>query len=393
MQTMALLALWGLHLVPVWSAIIPKSHQQDLAVQQQHVLGNEAEKLYAVPIDFNGFVNTINITIGTPPQHFNMSLDLIFNGFVVPSDTCEKYWCDYLPKQNYSSSDSSTFKPNGTWKTTISGDQEYRGPLSYDTVRFGDLAIEHQTFIEYRFTRMRGWGSINWGFDGVIGLAPSWNNGSTDSQEDYYPNYLRLLKEKDELAENVMSLTLPRKPGEQGELMLGGTNSDLYTGDFKTVELVQDDGRGYPPIDLFYSTPITSITLNTSKPHREILSSKTKAILSTEPYMILPENFTRTMLLAIGASRLDYLRYHVPCSTRAYLPELVFEIGAHNLSISAWDYVVELEPPMHGMGTICVVWITPDDEEWVMLGGPFLKAFYTRFDLDRKEVGFAEVKR
>lgn len=176
---------------------------------------------------------------------------------MVPSHDCEKYWCDYLPKNNYSSAESSTFVPNGTAMLSIRGQSQFRGPLSYDTVRVGDLSITHQPFMEYNYTRLEipYLMNVDWGFDGVLGLAPNWNNGSTDGQEFYYPNYLSLLTQKNALDNNVMSLRLPHRIEDKGELMLGGDNIDLYVGDFRNVQLTQDEGHKMPELDEFYSLP------------------------------------------------------------------------------------------------------------------------------------------
>ncbi|KAF2106430.1 aspartic peptidase domain-containing protein [Lophiotrema nucula] len=342
---------------------------------------------WAAPIATNGLVHTINITIGTPPQPFNVSLDLTSNALVVPAVYCEKYWCDYLPKQKYNASASSSYQPNGEKNTVRNNEQEYSGHLSYDTVRVNDLEIEHETFMEYESTRAVFPLGISWGFDGILGVAPPWNNGSTDfPDEQTYPNYLSLLQQKGVLKENVMSINFPHALKDYGEIMFGGTNASLYSGDFKTVKLLPDEDLTWP-LQYQYTVPVTSVTFNASVPYR-YETPNFKAILASEPVIYLPEKIARIIHAGIGAQELNWLWSYIPCDRRPYLPELTFEIGGHDLTITAFDYTFEYdlgEP----WGKACLVWIdyNEDRNDTIVLGSTFLKGFYTKFDLENREVG------
>lgn len=133
---------------------------------------------------------------------------------------------------------------------------------------------------------------------------------------------------------------------------------------------------------------VTSIIFNASVPYREELRPSSRAILTSEPYITLPERLAHIIHVGIGAKWLDMTLSQVPCHTRPYLPEIIFEMGGHNFSINGWDYVFEIEPEIN-VGTVCVVWfeVADDEQDFVMLGSLFLRRFYTRFDLDKREVG------
>ncbi|KAF2271164.1 acid protease [Lojkania enalia] len=365
----------------------------------QEILSTGASKRFSAPIETNGFIHTVNITIGTPPQHFNVSLDFESNEFFVPSVECtnHSYYCDaYLPFNKFNASTSRTYRPNGTRATALYQGVEYHGPLSYDTIRISDLAIEQQLFMEYNESHAVTWFGTNWGYDGLLGLAPPWNSETKESDPLPYPNYLRLLQDKQVLEENVMALKFPRRIGERGEIMFGGINPDLFTGDFAKAKIVGED-EVQDPFDAMYNIRAESVTFNSSVPFQLSLNS-TPAVITTEPWIYLPREIFEVIYYGIGAKQLDILYSYIPCERRPFLPELTFNIAGHDLTVNAFDYTYEVEMRLtpEKWVTVCLVSIGPSDDlgyEPIVLGSTFLRGFYTVFDLDNREIGFAQLKK
>lgn len=332
----------------------------------------------------------MNITIGTPPQHFNVSLDVTSNAFFVPSIDCDDACRWWMPMHSYTANESSTYEPNGTSAVNDYWGDRYRGHLVRDTVRFGELEASNMTFLpfdERNTVSILGW---DVGFDGLMGLAPPWNRYRHEYYPQEYPNFLEYVDQKKLVDEKVFSLALPRGLDDRGEFMLGGTNPNLYRGSFQTVKLLNDSDISHPYKGL-WNIPIESITLNTSIPYHLPLNSNYTAAIVSEPIIILPTNFTRDLNKIIGATPFNWLWDAIPCDRRPYLPQLTFSIGGHNLTIDAFDYTFEFELP-YGFAPACLTWFGAEDQygygdSTVVLGNTFLKGFYTRFDWGKREVG------
>jgi hypothetical protein len=170
-----------------------------------------------------------------------------------------------------------------------------------------------------------------------------------------------------------------------------GTNPDLYTGEFKSVKVVEDDTVPFDFLKGLWSIPISGLTINTSVPYHWPLDKYIATIVDS-PIIDLPRNLARYLREIIGAEPFNPVLDSIPCDRRPYLPELTFTIGGHNLTITAYDYVFEFLPVLPGYGPTCLVWLS---EDWrrdsdgnnvIMLGSTFLKGLYTVFDFEHREL-------
>ncbi|KAF2656755.1 acid protease [Lophiostoma macrostomum CBS 122681] len=359
---------------------------------EQEVLEVVEPKRYAIPVQSaDGVIHTINITLGTPPQHFNVSLSFDMPGFFVKTaDIDDDPY--YLPVHRYNSSLSKTYQFNGTSASDWYWGISYYGLVVEDTVGVGDLTIRNVTFNAYNTSRIHYPLAWEVGFDGGLGLSPPWHGDDTCYYRRY-PSFLEHLTSSGALDDNVFSLKLPRSLGDEGELMLGGPNPDLYNGDIHRVPALHEcqvDNQDVWKFD------IEAVTFNSSVPVQADLSNYTAVIIS-EPMLVLPSDFVSIIREGIGAEPINVVWDSIPCDRRPYLPELTFTIGGRNFTIDAYDYTFEY-PVGFGYAPICLLWVIEDDEMGgegmqVMLGTPFLKGLYTTFDMDNEEIGFAELKR
>jgi hypothetical protein len=325
----------------------------------------------------------INITIGTPPQAFTVSLDFNSNTFFVPSTRLSS---DEWGQRKYNSTESTTYLPNGIVARANYWNYIYEGFLSGDTVSIGGLKIEAQIFEEYTTARRRAIIAFRAGFDGVVGFAPPWNS-KQDAQK--YPNYLALLQAQGNLEENAFSLKLPRSAAEQGEITFGGSNPDLYTGTFRNVTLVPDhlldQWQGQ------WVVPITSLTLNTTLPIHYPTPNYT-AVFTYRPILALPTAFVTSFSAAIGVPLgVDHLWAPIACERRPFLPELTFELDGESFTIDGWDYVFFAPISLDGK-TECGIWVKQAEyygigDETLMIGTVFLKRWYSRWDWGERKIG------
>nr|XP_005892693.1 PREDICTED: pregnancy-associated glycoprotein 4 isoform X2 [Bos mutus] len=109
-----------------------------------------------------------NITIGTPPQEFQVIFDTGSSDLWVPSIDCNSTSC--ATHVRFRHLQSSTFRPTNKTFRIIYGSGRMNGVIAYDTVRIGDLVSTDQPFglsvEEYGFAHKR--------FDGILGLN-YWN--------------------------------------------------------------------------------------------------------------------------------------------------------------------------------------------------------------------------
>lgn len=55
---------------------------------------------------------------------------------------------------------------------------DYRGILSQDNLHFGELSVSNFTFEEWTSSSCNSIGCVEEGYEGVLGLAPPWSDGS-----------------------------------------------------------------------------------------------------------------------------------------------------------------------------------------------------------------------
>jgi len=168
------------------------------------------------------------ITLGAPPQSFLVLFDTGSSNLWVPSSECPLWQisCDLHTK--YYSTLSNTYKANGTSFSIQYGTGSADGFLSQDSLGIGGVVVKSQTFAE--ITGEPGITFLAASFDGILGLA--FNSISVDHVTPVWYN----LMSQGLVQSPVFAFWLNRDPnagpGQGGELVLGGTDPNHYTGSF-----------------------------------------------------------------------------------------------------------------------------------------------------------------
>ncbi|KAG6336636.1 hypothetical protein ID866_2443 [Astraeus odoratus] len=172
------------------------------------------------------------ITIGTPPQTFQVILDTGSSDLWVVTTACTA--CTDGP--TFDTSKSSSFQSSSSQLQIDYGSGSVRGTVSADTVTFGGFNMPTQELLAATTVVDN---LLAPGVSGIIGL------GFETISSLQTPPFWQALYNADMLAEPLFGFYLERwitstttvtsAPG--GTLTLGGTNSSLYTGDIEYINM------------------------------------------------------------------------------------------------------------------------------------------------------------
>lgn len=286
-------------------------------------------KLSNLILDFS------EIKIGSPPQTFKVILDTGSSNLWIPSTQCQSIACFLHNK--YDSSKSTTYHRNGSDFSIRYGSGSLSGFVSKDTVSIGDLEIKDQLFAEA--TTEPGLAFAFGRFDGILGLGYD-----TISVNRITPPFYTMVNEG-LLDEPVFAFYLSGSEDSKSEVVFGGTDPAHYTGPITKLPLRR---KAYWEVDL------ESISFGKETAELE----NTGAILDTGTSLIsLPTDLAELMNSEIGAKRGFTGQYTIDCSKRDTLPDVSFNLGGYNFSITPYDYILEVQGSCISsfMGIVCYI--------------------------------------
>jgi len=363
-----------IHRIPLQRAETPRQHLTNVGTQIEMIkyrygsapmpepLSNYMDAQYYGPI-----------SIGTPPQTFQVVFDTGSSNLWVPSAKCSWTNIACWLHNKYRSKDSSTYKENGKKFAIQYGSGSLDGFLSEDKVSVAGVAVRNQVFAEA--VNEPGMAFVAAKFDGILGMG-----FPTIAVDGVKPVFNQMVDQK--LVAPVFSFYLSRNAssGVGGELMLGGTDPKYYKGEFTWAPVTRE---------AYWQFKMDGAEINGT----DLCAGGCEVIADTGTSLIaLPSEDAKTFNTLIGATPLPTGQYIVDCESLPNLPEISLSIAGKKFALNGEDYVLQISE----MGQkICLSGFfgmdipPPAGPIWI-LGDVFLRRYYSVYDFEKKQVGFAE---
>jgi len=299
------------------------------------------------------------ITIGTPPQKFNVIFDTGSSNLWVPSKHA------FMPlnfHNKYDHDKSSTYKANGTKFSIRYGSGSLEGTVSQDLVTFGGVDVKDQLFAEattepgLAFKVGKFDGILGMGFQSIAvdGMQPAWYAACGDAK--------------------LFGVWLGGQSSSTGgELTLGGIDTAHYTGDINYIPVSRAK---------YWQITVDSFSIGNL--------SKVEGILDTgTSLMVMPTDTVNAFGKQIGATSVMGKEWTIDCSKISSLPTLDISIGGKSYPLEGKDYVLQVSGE-------CLLGMSGMDLSKeglsLILGDVFLRKYYAVFDLGKTRVGLATAK-
>ena len=288
----------------------------------------------------------------------------------VPSATCTD--CSTSPgccnHTRYDSSQSSTYTAVGTPYVLPYGSGTVVGIISQDDLLWGGLDVSDQQFGESTQEPGDVWAEVD--FDGILGMAYP----VLSDPPGIVPPFDQLMAQK--LVDSpVFSTYLASNGSNSSVLILGGVDASYYSGSVNYVAFNLLQG-------LFGYWLITGTDI---KADGQSLSNcwYCPLVVDTGTSVITgPPGYVEPLIAAIGTVEPD-------CSNRDMLPTIAFTLNGIDMTLESSYYVIYGDDGT-GQNTcqLGIESLDPGFPLWI-LGDPFLRKYYTVFDRQANQVGFA----
>ncbi|XP_022656687.1 cathepsin D-like [Varroa destructor] len=313
------------------------------------------------------------ISIGNPPQTFQVVFDTGSSNLWVPSSQCPITNVACLLHNKYHSDKSLSYVSNGTAFNIQYGSGSVSGRLSTDSVLVSGVRISNQTFAE--IFKESGISFIAAKFDGILGMA--------------YPeiSVLRVLPLFDEMIRQnainkaIFTFYLTRDPDHPtgSELVIGGIDEKHYKGEISYFPVTK---KGY------WEFRMDKVTVGGKI---DFCAHGCAVIADTGTSLIAgPVAEIKKLNEAIGAAPFMNGEYVVTCNNLSNMPNVTFFFSGKPFTLSPKDYVLKMS---QGPFPVCLSGFigldVPRGPLWI-LGDVFIGKYFTVFDRVNDQVGFAE---
>lgn len=313
------------------------------------------------------------IEVGTPRQPFTVVFDTGSGNLMIPSTYCQSRACTMHKRfDRKASTTAEDIEADGSKSkkgaprdqiTVTFGTGEISGVFLQDDVCIGSLC-SNVHFVGATDETDDPFTSFN--FDGVLGLAlPEMSQGPDFSLMDH------LVRGK-HLKRDLFSVFLSDSEAEASEITFGDIKQDRMASDMFWQPVSRNSG--------YWQVQIKDIAIN-NKPQN--LCNDCQVAVDTGTSQLAGP----TEVINDLSSRLNVKS---DCSNYDDLPHLGFVMGEHILNLKPQDYV---DKGSEGCEVALMpLDVPPPNGPLFIFGDPFLRKYYTAYDRERNQVGFATAR-
>jgi hypothetical protein len=315
------------------------------------------------------------VSIGSPPQSFQVIFDTGSSNLWVPKVGCSHCGNPFFGKKSkYDHSSSSTYGEDNGEFNIMYGSGSVSGFFSTDDVILADdLVVNTQRFAEIQDAGGLGMAYALGKFDGILGL------GFTAISIDNTPTVFENAINQGKVDQPIFSFYL----GDHGpgELTFGGYDESKFEGDDLTF--VKLDAATYWQIALD--------AVSAGDYNRDGSEEKITAIVDSGTSLITgPKDDIRQLAAAVGATPNIMGEYTIDCKKVPDIPDVTFTIGGVDYVIPGPNTVIQAQ------GTCLFAFmglqLPPGAPNWI-LGDVFMREYYTVFNYAEETIGFAKAKK
>lgn len=308
------------------------------------------------------------IGLGTPPQSFKVVFDTGSSNLWVPSSKCRSIACFFHSK--FKEDESRSFKENGTEFKIRYGSGAVEGYVGNDLLTVAGIQVKDTFGL---VTKEPGLAFLFGRFDGIFGLAYD-----TISVNRIKPP-LYEMKEQGKIDKAMVAFWLNRKDREEGgELTFGGIDTNHYKGKINWFKVSR---KAYWEIKLD-SASLGGDTID--------VKDTGAAIDTGTSLIILPTQIADMINTRIGAKKGFNGQYTIECDLVSSLPKFSLTFNGIKYNLKGKDYILQVQNQCIS-GFAGMDLNIPGGSLWI-IGDVFLRKYYSVYDLDNDQVGFARAK-
>ncbi|KAL4252094.1 peptidase A1 family protein [Abortiporus biennis] len=308
-----------------------------------------------------------SISVGTPAVAYTVDFDTGSSDLFLPGPQCTSGSCTGHKIYNPANSTSAVDRKR-TFSLSYGDGSTCQGAQYNDTVSLSTLTALNQT-LGAATTYSNGFTITRFPSDGLLGM------GYQTISNYNSPPFFQTLVAQSRTTSPVFAFKLA---STGSELLLGGTNPNLYTGEFTYASVLV---KGY------WQVLMDSVNVNGKKP-----ATYLQAVIDTGTTLIIGDstsvrNFYATIPGSKDASSTFAPGFYtVPCNA---IPSVSLTFNGKSFTIA---------PALFNYGrpntrsSDCIGSIVSSSLNFWIIGDRFLQNVYTSFDLGNNRVGFATLR-
>jgi len=313
------------------------------------------------------------VEVGTPKQKFTVVFDTGSGNLMIPSTYCKSHACTMHRRfDRRKSATAEDIEADGTSSrkgasrdqiTVTFGTGEISGVFLRDDVCIGNLCT-NMHFVAAVSETEDPFASFN--FDGVLGLAL---NPMAQSEEF---NLMDHMVKSKSLKSPIFSVFLSDSDMERSEITFGDIKQEHMTTEMFWAPVSKDTG--------YWQVQIEDITIDNKK--QNLCSNCQVAVDTGTSQLAGPTDVINDL-----SSRLNVKS---DCSNYKRLPNLGFVVGDNIMNLEPREYVDK--GPDGCEVSLMALDVPPPNGPLFIFGDPFLRKYYTSYDLKNKRVGFSTAR-